>query len=88
MNYLEMNTEINNIFYAFGIGSFLLIISILLIWSLIWKGIALWKAAKSDSKVWFIVLLIVNTFGILDILYIYIFSKKAILKRQYNHHTK
>lgn len=60
-----------------------------LVWSLIWKGIALWKAARNNSKVWFIVLLIVNTFGILEILYIYVFSKKAILKKSHhNHHTK
>lgn len=45
------------------------------IWSLVWKGWALWRAAKNDSQVWFIVLLIVNTLGILDILYIFVFGK-------------
>lgn len=56
----------------------LLIIGILVaaVWTLIWKGIALWKAAKNDSLPWFIVLLIINTLGILEILYIFIFSKK------------
>ena len=49
---------------------------ILIIWSTIWKGLALWKAAKNDSLKWFVVLLVVNTAGILEILYIYIFSKK------------
>jgi len=48
----------------------------LLAWSLIWKGIALWKAARNGSKPWFIVLLIVNTVGILEIIYIFAFSKK------------
>ena len=48
----------------------------LLVWSLAWKGYALWKAAKADSKVWFVVLLLVNTMGILDILYIYVFSNQ------------
>ncbi len=47
-----------------------------IIWSLIWKGLALWKAAQRGEKPWFIVMLIVNTIGILEILYIYIFSKK------------
>lgn len=46
----------------------------LALWSLVWKGWALWKAAKADSKVWFVVLLLVNTIGILDILYIFVFS--------------
>ncbi|MFA6492524.1 MAG: DUF5652 family protein [Patescibacteria group bacterium] len=49
----------------------------LMIWSLIWKGIALWKSARHNSKPWFVVLLIVNTLGILEILYIFIFSKKS-----------
>jgi len=48
----------------------------LAIWVLVWKGIALWKAARNNSSPWFIVLLIVNTMGILEILYIFFFSKK------------
>lgn len=52
----------------------------LMIWSLCWKGYALWTAAKKDSKPWFIALLIVNTMGILEILYIYIFSKRSSKK--------
>lgn len=53
------------------------LLAVLLIWSLVWKGMALWKAAKSDAKVWFVVMLILNTAGILEILYIYVFSKKT-----------
>ena len=53
-------------------GAFLLPI---IVWSLVWKGWALWKAARAESKVWFVVLLLVNTAGILDILYIFLFSK-------------
>jgi len=52
---------------------------LLLIWSLIWKGLALWKAARQSDKWWFIVMLVVNTAGILEILYIYVFSKKKLL---------
>lgn len=48
----------------------------LMVWSAVWKGIALWKSAKNSSKVWFIVLLITNTVGILEIIYIFFFSKK------------
>jgi methionyl-tRNA synthetase len=49
-----------------------------LVWSVVWKGLALWKSARTDSKVWFIVFLIANTFGILEILYLYVFSKKKM----------
>lgn len=49
-----------------------------LIWSLGWKGWALWIAAKKDQKAWFIVFLIVNTLGILEIFYIFYFSRQHI----------
>jgi methionyl-tRNA synthetase len=49
-----------------------------LAWSIVWKGLALWKSARTDSKVWFVVFLIVNTLGILEILYLYVFSKKSM----------
>ena len=52
------------------------VVWLLIIWSAIWKGIALWKAARNSAKAWFIILLIVNTVGILEILYIFVFSKK------------
>jgi len=52
-----------------------LLFGIVSLWSLAWKGIALWKSARKKSPVWFIVLLAVNTIGILEILYIFIFSK-------------
>lgn len=49
-------------------------------WSAVWKGIALWRAARNSSLVWFIVLLVVNTLGILEIIYIFGFSKKKEAK--------
>lgn len=51
--------------------------TLVLIWSLIWKGLALWKAARRGASVWFVVMLVVNTIGILEILYLYVFSKKS-----------
>lgn len=47
-----------------------------LAWSFIWKGWALWRAARNESKGWFIALLLINTLGILDILYIFVFGKQ------------
>jgi methionyl-tRNA synthetase len=46
------------------------------IWTIPWKGVALWKAARNRSVAWFVVLLIINTLGILDIIYIFAFSGK------------
>lgn len=48
---------------------------LMVLWTLPWKGVALWKAAQLKKKWWFIVLLVVNTLGILDIFYIFVFSK-------------
>lgn len=58
-------------------GLFGLLFVAVMLWSLVWKGLALWKSAREGSKVWFVVLLVVNTVGILDILYLYVFSKKS-----------
>lgn len=54
---------------------FALIVALLIIWSLIWKGLALWKSARLGHKPWFIALLILNTVGILEILYVFVFNK-------------
>jgi hypothetical protein len=51
------------------------LIFVLVVWELVWKGIALWKAARESQKYWFIALLILNTAGILPILYIFLFKK-------------
>ena len=53
-----------------------LFLAVLVVWSLAWKAIALWHAARSGHKGWFIALFVINTAGILEILYIYIFSKR------------
>lgn len=52
------------------------VIAVLIAWSLAWKGLALWRASHREEKGWFIALLVLNTVGILDILYLYVFSKK------------
>lgn len=54
---------------------FMALFAFLVLWELIWKGIALWKAARESQKFWFIAILILNTVGILPILYIFLFKK-------------
>jgi hypothetical protein len=53
-----------------------LILAPLLIWTLVWKGMALWKAGRNNQPYWFVALLIVNTVGLLEIVYIVWFQKK------------
>ena len=57
------------------LGISIWILVVIVIWSVVWKLLALWKSAKKGHTVWFIVLAIINTVGILEILYIYIFSE-------------
>ncbi len=52
-----------------------------LAWSLYWKGKALWLAAHKEDVRWFIALLLINTLGILEILYIHVFSKRSKEKK-------
>lgn len=40
------------------------------VWTVVVKGFALWHAARNSQKEWFIVLLVVNTLGILEIVYL------------------
>ena len=67
-------------------GTFLLgltpILIALLIWSGVWKAVALWKAARNNQLTWFVVLCIVNTAGILEILYIFVLQKNASKKKR------
>ena len=49
---------------------------VLMVWSIVWKGIALWRAGRNNHLAWFIVMLIINTVGILEIIYIFAFSRK------------
>lgn len=60
-------------------------------WVLIWKGFALWRSAQKKQQYWFIAMLILNTAGILEILYLFIFSKMKkgwfTSKEKKNNHT-
>jgi len=56
------------------------ILLLILAWTIPWKGVALWKAAKNGHKKWFVVLLLLNTLAILEIIYIFYFSKKSTEK--------
>ena len=50
----------------------------LVLWSFVWKGLALWRAAKRGEKIWFVVFLIVNTAGILEIIYLFLVTKAKL----------
>jgi len=47
----------------------------LLIWNIFWKGFALWKASQKRQLVWFVILLLVNSLGLLEIAYIFFLNR-------------
>ena len=67
---------LQNIFVTIQQNPVLLVVYSLYTISL--KGLSLWRAAKNSHKYWFIGILVVNLFGIPEILYLLYFSKKQI----------
>jgi NADH:ubiquinone oxidoreductase subunit 6 (subunit J) len=61
---------------AIGFGVFGILMAIFLLAVLALKGYALWHAAKRDEKWWFIALLVLNTAGILELVYLIFIVKK------------
>ena len=74
MDYKEFLSFSGNTPPGFVVGGFIL--GLLIVWELVWKALALWRAARDNQPIWFVAILIFNTIGILPILYLYVFSKK------------
>lgn len=44
---------------------------LILLWSVFWKGLALWHAGRRGQPWWFVILLVLNTIGVLEIIYLF-----------------
>ncbi|KND46708.1 MAG: hypothetical protein AB201_02610 [Parcubacteria bacterium C7867-006] len=73
-----MDTALLNLNNGFPIW----LMAVVVLWSIPWKGVALWKAARLSHKKWFVVLLLANTLGILEIFYIYFVARKYIVETE------
>ncbi len=62
--------------FGTSLGENTTLLLLILLWVLPWKGVALWRAAKNAHKKWFIVMFLLNTLAILEIIYIFYFSKR------------
>lgn len=71
-------SEFTYVAELFGLSPALVFVGffVLMAWTLVWKGLALWFAARGAQKVWFIVLLVINAAGILEIIYLLFFRRK------------
>lgn len=63
------------------LGVPLWLLAIALAWAAFWKVLALWKSARNNQPIWFVVIFVINTLGILEILYIFLFSKISLDKK-------
>lgn len=66
-----------NLAELFGSTAVLLGVIAISLWSVAWKGFALYRAGARGHKGWFIALFLINTVGILEILYLTIFSRRG-----------
>lgn len=77
----------------FWAAPFLGFIMVAALWSLFWKGLALWHSAQRGSPWWFVILLVVNTLGILEIIYLFAVAKVKVNElftcntHTHSHHT-
>ena len=70
----------------FFLGALLPVAILFVVWALFWKGLALWHAARRGQYWWFLILLVVNTAGILEIIYLF-FVAKLKLSELFSKHT-
>jgi methionyl-tRNA synthetase len=62
------------------LGQYWPVLVVIGVWTIIWKGMALWQSARNGHKVWFVVLLLINTVGILEIIYIFAVGRRQQAK--------
>lgn len=70
-----------NNFFPFGVLGNILF-AIVLLWSAVWKGIGLWKSGRNNQFYWFIAMFVLNTAGILPIIYLVWFQPHKRIKKK------
>ena len=78
----EITQSLSNLIYGGPTDQAAIVLVLIMLWVLPWKGVALWKAVKLQQKSWFIALLVLNTLAILDIIYIFLVAKRKEKKEQ------
>ena len=71
MNLTGLFSGKTSLYAGIGIPLFVILIA----WSIVWKGLALWRSARREDLAWFIVFMILNTAGILEIIYYFAIAK-------------
>jgi methionyl-tRNA synthetase len=81
----EQGWFINVPFWSAPLFSLILLAAL---WSLVWKGLALWHSGRRGDAWWFVILLVINTLGILEIIYLFAVAKLKFheLFTKHEHH--
>jgi hypothetical protein len=56
----------------------MLLIIFLIFWEMVWKLMAFWRSAKNNHLAWFIIIGVINSAGILPIIYLLLNKKKLV----------
>lgn len=64
----------------------LMLLLLIQLWELPWKGYALWRAAQNRQTGWFVALMLVHLAGLIDIIYIFYFSRPPKKRRTIHLH--
>ena len=64
-----------NQFFPHALLAFL---PLILLWSIFWKGLALWHSGRRAQVWWFLIFLVINTVGILEIIYLFGVAKLKV----------
>jgi hypothetical protein len=65
----------------YGVSLWLIFVIVtMVLWEFVWKMIALWKAGRNNHLGWFICIAIINTVGILPIIYLIMYKKKEAVE--------
>lgn len=74
-NPTSANWMYNMMFGGYGFGAFTWLMPLIIL-DLVLKGLALWRAGRNNQSYWFIALLVINSAGILPLIYLVWFQKK------------
>ena len=76
--YMQNFPAFNSPFTPGFMSIFIPLMLVIALWTIVLKGYSLWYAARGGQKWWFVALLVVNTFGILEIIYLIWFRPKNV----------
>jgi len=77
---LEKMYELQNLMTT--LSWFMPVFVCIVVWDIVWRLLALWRAGRNNEPIWFICIAIFNTVGILPIIYILLDKKKKNENKQ------